>query len=159
MNKIKSWYHCIHLTSPKYKDYSVCVRKEKDRLIIHGSIDTSLFSTADHQCTVSDKRKPEQIARDITRKILNHLDEEIQEYKKNIEEYEIEKEKERILKGMISRFGSLTPHYNAFTGFNTVNKIYGFVEKYSRRRDDYNLKIKNLTTDQLIKIIGFITTL
>lgn len=157
VNKIKSWDLCIVLTSPKYKDYSIYFRREKGRLNISGSIYSRLFHYSCNYCTVSEKRNPKHIANDIKRKILINIDEEIKKHIENLDSYNNKLEQDKILKGLISRFGKLRNHYNAFTGFELNNCVKGEVNR--RYRGNHQLIIDDINIDKLIKIIGFVSTL
>ncbi|EOV8630485.1 hypothetical protein [Proteus penneri] len=157
INKIKSWDLCIILTSPKYKDYSIYFRPEKGRINISGSIYSRLFRYSCNYCTVSENRKPQHIANDIKRKILANIDEEIKKYIEDLEYYNNNLEQDKILKGMISRFGKLNDYHNSFTGFKLNNGIKGEVNR--RYRGNQQLVIDDLNVDKLIKIIGFVSTL
>ncbi|WP_281111474.1 hypothetical protein [Providencia rettgeri] len=157
VNKIKSWDLCIILTSPQYKDYSIYFRREKGRLNISGSIYSRLFRYSCNSCTVSDNRNPKHIANDIKRKILINIDEEIKKHINNLKSHNENLEEDKILKGLISRFGKLNNYYNAFTGFHLNNGIKGEVNR--RYRGNQQLVIEDLDIDNLIKIIGFVSTL
>ena len=157
VNKIKSWDLCIVLTSPKYKDYSIYFRREKGRINISGSINSRLFRYSYNSCTVSENRKPQYIATDIKRKILVNIDEEIKRYIENLASHFNKVEEDKILKGLISRFGKLRNNYNAFTGFELNNNVKGEVNR--RYRGNHQLIIDDINIDKLIKIIGFVSTL
>lgn len=58
--------------------------------------------------------------------------------------------------GMLSRIVEITPYYNCLTGFKTKNGINGAInENYS----GYGIKFDGLDTEQLIKIVGFLSEL
>lgn len=156
VNIIDECQYRIKLTSPKFKNYSIHIRHEKNRLVIVGSVDCYYWRSPCHKCTVSLKRNPVDIAGDIQRKIIFTAQEEISAAQKYTEERKNKKEHDKIVIGMLSRIVEITPYYNYLTGFKTKNGINGAInENYS----GYGIKFDGLDTEQLIKIVGFLSEL
>lgn len=57
---------------------------------------------------------------------------------------------------MLSQLLSISPWYGALTGFNADNGLAG---KILQNGDDYEMVIRGLNVDQLIKVAGFIKKL
>ncbi|WP_168403011.1 hypothetical protein [Erwinia amylovora] len=156
VNLLDDCQHRLKLTSPQFKNYSVHIRMEKGRLAIVGSVDCRSWRSPCHSCTVSQQRNPIDIAGDIQRKILVTAREEVEQAINCDKERWYKREQEIIVKGMLAQQVPLTPYYNALTGFKTMNGVNGAV---TENHSGYGLKIDGLTTDQLIKVVGFISIL
>ncbi|MCZ8812463.1 hypothetical protein OM195_20845 [Escherichia albertii] len=156
MNLIDDCQYRIKLTSPLYKNFSVHIRMEKNRLAIVGSVDCRSWRSPCHTCTVSPQRNPVDIAGDIQRKILLTARQEVEQAINCDKERQNKREQEMIVKGMLAQQVQLTPHYNALTGFKTMNGVHGAV---TENHSGYGIKIDGLTTDQLIKVVGYISIL
>ncbi|ELF4568352.1 hypothetical protein RNG55_004585 [Salmonella enterica] len=156
VNLLDDCKYRVKLTSPQYKNYSVYIRMEKERLAIIGSVDSHNWRSPCYSCTVSPHRNPVDIAADIERKILVnalHDIEKYQEYERNLQ---TEQEKKRILKGMLSQIFQLESYYGALTGFKAENGLYG---KITERGDDYDIDIRGMNIEQLVKLAGMVKQL
>ncbi|EKN3891437.1 hypothetical protein ACVT81_004251 [Yersinia enterocolitica] len=156
VNRIDDCLYRIKLTSHFFKNYSVHIRMDKNRLTIVGNVDCRSWRSPCHSCTVSPQRNPIDIARDIQRKILVTARQEVEQAINCDKERRDKREQERIVKGMLAQQVQLTPHYNTLTGFKTMNGIHGTV---TENHSGYGVNINGLTTDQLIKMVGFISIL
>ncbi|PII85125.1 hypothetical protein BL250_12525 [Erwinia sp. OLTSP20] len=154
VNYNKSWNYRIFLTSPEYKNYSVSVADDKGRLRIYGSVDSRICRIDGHSCTVSPGRDQHVIAAEIQRKILVYAPEEIEKAKLYEQGYTNSQEHKKIVKGMLSQLVSLSGYYNALTGYVTSSGIRGAVEE---RSGGYDLKVENLSTEELIRVVGFLS--
>lgn len=154
VNYIRSWENRIFLTSPAFKNYSVSVAAEKGRLRIYGSVDSRICRIEGHGCTVSPNREQHAIAAEITRKIIVFAREQVDKAELYEQGYRNSQEHKKIVKGMLSRLVKLSWHHNALTGYATSSGIGGCVEE---RGSGYELKVEYLSTDELIRIVGFIS--
>ncbi|MCV5445233.1 hypothetical protein OFN46_26880, partial [Escherichia coli] len=75
------------------------------------------------------------------------------EYEQQLQQ---KREKKLILKGMLSRLVHLESWHGTLTGFKVENGLDGNV---SERGDGYEMVIRGLSVDQLIKVAGFIKQL
>lgn len=149
--------HIIKLMNPILNNYSIVARKEKDRIMIYGSVDYYHYRYGKlAKCSVSLTRNASAIAEDIKRKILITAVDEISKASEYHQKKQEKKEQKRILRGMLAQQVKLESHYNAITGIVASSGIRGRVkEGYA----GYNLKLYKLTTEQLIKIVGFVSML
>ncbi|WP_210461796.1 hypothetical protein [Pantoea ananatis] len=154
VNYNKSWKDRIFLTSPAFKNYSVSVAAEKGRLRIYGSVDSRIWRSEVHGCTVSPNREQHAIAAEITRKIIVFAREQVDKAELYEQDYRNSLEHKRIVKGMLSRLVKLSWYHNALTGYTTSSGIRGCVEE---RGGGYDLKVDNLSTDELIRVVGFLS--
>lgn len=147
----------IKLTNPTLKNYSIVAKLEKNRIIIYGGIDYHHYSYAKlAKCTVSLIRNARSIAQDIKRKILINAVDEINKANDYHQKKQQDEEHRKIVKGMLTRLVKLTPYWNAMTGIKTLSGIDGTI------RESYNgyvVQFDGLTTEQLIKLVGFISVL
>lgn len=156
MNLLDDCQYRIKLTSPKFKNYSVHIRMEKQRLSIVGSVDSRSWRSPCYSCTVSPFRNPVEIAADIERKILANA---LQDVKKALEcenNLQAEREKTRILKGMLSQLVQLENWYGTLTGFKVENGLNGQITEHG---DGYGFLVRGLSLDQLIKLTGMVKQL
>lgn len=156
VNLLDDCKYRVKLTSPQYKNYSVHIRMEKERLAIIGSVDSRNWRSPCYSCTVSPHRDPVEIAADIERKILVNAPQDIekyQEYERNLQD---EQEKKRILKGMLSQIVQLESYYGVLTGFDAENGLYG---KITEHGDNYDIFIRGMNIDQLVKLAGMVKQL
>lgn len=160
VNQLTERTDVIKLTSSAYTGLSLYVRRDGDRLVITGHVPAHWSYRACSRCTVSVNRPARQIAADIMRKILpdgyKWLD-EAREYQVKVK---VKKENDAILKGLL---GNLVDVSNGYSHNHTFcfwesNKIDGSVEE-SCYESYYRLKANRLTKDELIRVIGFISTL
>ena len=156
VNLLDDCQYRIKLTSPQYKNYSIHIRMEKGRLVIIGSVDSRSWRSHYHTCTESPARNPVELAADIEKKILTDAFENVE--KAMVYERQLQKKREQtqILKGMLSRLIRLDSWHGTLTGFKVENGLDGNV---SERGDGFEMVIRGLSVDQLIKVAGFIKQL
>ncbi|ECC2039159.1 hypothetical protein FOD67_24100 [Salmonella enterica] len=156
VNLLDDCQYRIKLTSPQYKNYSIHIRMEKGRLVIIGSVDSRSWRSPYHTCTVSPERNPVEIAADIEKKIVADASDNVdkaREYEKQLQQ---KREQKQILKGMLSRLVRLESWHGTLTDFKVENGLDGNV---SERGHGYEMVIRGLSVDQLIKVAGFIKQL
>lgn len=156
VNLLDDCQYRIKLTSPKFKNYSVHIRNEKERLSIVGSVDSRNWRSPCYSCTVSLFRNPVEIAADIERKVLANALQDVEkalECEKNIQ---AEREQKRILKGMLSQLVQLENWYGTLTGFKVENGLNGQITEHG---DGYGFLVRGLSLDQLIKLTGMVKQL
>lgn len=147
----------IKLMNPTLKNYSIVCRREKDRIMIYGSVDYYHYRYGKlAKCSVSLTRNASAIAEDIKRKILITAVDEISKASEYHQKEQEKKEQKRILIGMLAQQVKLESCYNAIMGIVASSGIRGRVKE---GYDGYNLKLYKLNTEQLIKIVGFVSTL
>lgn len=156
VNLLDDCKYRIKLTSPNFKGFNVFINFEKNRFKIDGCVSSRFYRGEYFTCTLSLNRKIEDIARAIETKILLHAKEEIIKARSALEKHQKAQEEDKIIKGMLSRLVTLSNHYNAFTGFNTVNNLSGNI---TRNYAGYGVEVKGLTIDQMIKLTCFINSL
>ncbi|WP_220678949.1 hypothetical protein [Escherichia coli] len=156
VNLLDDCQYRIKLTSPDFKNYSIHIRMEKGRLVIIGSVDSRSWRSPYHTCTVSPERNPVEIAADIEKKILSDALDNVDMAREYEQQLQQKREKKLILKGMLSRLVHLESWHGTLTGFKVDNGLDGNV---SERGDGYEMVIRGLSVDQLIKVAGFIKQL
>lgn len=156
VNLLDDCQYRIKLTSPQYKNYSIHIRMEKGRLVIIGSVDSRSWRSPYHTCTVSPVRNPVEIATDIEKKILTDALDNVDMAREYEQQLQRKREKKQILKRMLSRLVRLESWHGTLTGFKVENGLDGNV---SERGDGYEMVIRGLSVDQLIKVAGFIKQL
>jgi hypothetical protein len=156
VNKLDNYQHRIKLTSTEIRKYSIIIRLERERFFIVGSVDSLVWHGNPSVCTVSITRNPVGIANDISRKILANALDEIELLREHESALQEKQDKVRIIKGMLSQLLSISPWYGALTGFNADNGLAG---KILQNGDDYEMVIRGLNVDQLIKVAVFIKKL
>ncbi|HCA3869626.1 TPA: hypothetical protein MPJ95_002437 [Salmonella enterica subsp. enterica serovar Virchow] len=156
VNLLNDCQYRIKLTSPDFKNYSIHIRMEKGRLVIIGSVDSRSWRSPYHTCTVSPERNPVEIAADIEKKILSDALDNVDMAREYEQQLQQKREKKLILKGMLSRLVHLESWHGTLTGFKVENGLDGNV---SERGDGYEMVIRGLSVDQLIKVAGFIKQL
>lgn len=96
--------HRIKLLNPTLKNYSIVARKEKDRIMIYGSVDYYHYRYGKlAKCSVSLTRNASTIAQDIKRKVLITAVDEISKANKYYQKEQEKKEQKRILKGTLAQ--------------------------------------------------------
>lgn len=146
----------IKLTSPDFRNYSIHIRMEKERLHIVGGVDTRLWRSPVYFCTLSPQRNPVDIANDIQRKILVNAQQDIEKAREYEFSQRIEQEEKKILFGMMSRLVELENWHGTLTGFKTENGLNGYV---SEGNNGYEMHIRGVSLDKLIKLAGLIKQL
>lgn len=155
VNMTNKYDHRIVLFTPNLKKFTISIRIEKERLIIVGSVDSRVWRSPSHLCTVSAKRDPAGIARDIKTKILPTAVLEVEEASLYENERDDVREHKKIVLNMLSKLVELTPHNNSLTGIKTEHGLRGVITEHG---DGYRLQCSCLSTEQLIKMIGFMTS-
>lgn len=144
------------MTNQEGTEFLSTIRLERERFFIVGSVDSLVWHGNPSVCTVSLTRNPVGIANDISRKILANALDEIELLREHESALQEKQDKVRIIKGMLSQLLSISPWYGALTGFNADNGLAG---KILQNGDDYEMVIRGLNVDQLIKVAGFIKKL
>ncbi|WP_051225651.1 hypothetical protein [Photorhabdus temperata] len=152
-------FYRIRLMNPALKNYSISVRLEKDRLILTGGVIRSNRYCQYSTCSVSPSRWPWGIAEDIKKKILVDADKQIAfAAADQVEVNRLRKEKCQVIH-LLSRLVD-TSDYNGCCGVMCSIKVQGIsgdvAEGYG---ETYKLKLHDLSKDQLIKIVGFLSNL
>lgn len=148
--------HQIKLTSPDFRNFAIRVRLDNGRICITGSVIHSRGSRKGLACTVSPDRPARQIARDIQRKILSAAPPLIAEALKWETEHQQDVELARYTKALIGKLAHVSSNYAGLCCWKSGD-IYGDVSH--GYKDMYSMKIAQLSTENLIKVIGFISTL
>lgn len=156
VNRLDDCQYRIKLTTPELKRYALMVRKEKDRLVIHGFVESRLWHGCGARCTVSPSRSAAGIAEDIRRKILITAREDVEKAQEAEQAARDAQEQEKIIKGMLSQLVTLSSWHDALTGFNAGNGLSG---KVTDHFNGYGLFVQGLSVDQLIKLTGVIKQL
>lgn len=156
INLLDDCQHRIKLTSPHFKNYPIYIRMEKGRLVIMGCVDSRNWRSPYNICTVSPERNPVDIADDIQKKIVADASDNVDKAREYEQQLQHKREQKQILKGMLSRLMRLDSWHGTLTGFKVDNGLDGNV---SERGDGYEMVIRGLSVDQLIKIAGFIKQL
>lgn len=156
VNLLDDCQYRIKITSPHFRNYSVHIRMDKERLSIVGSVDSRNWRSPSYSCTVSLQRNPVEIAADIERKILVNALQDVEKALESEKNLQAEREKKRILKGMLSQLVHLESWNGALTGFKACNGLNGKVTESS---DSYELFIRGLSMDQLVKLTGMVKQL
>lgn len=156
VNLLDDCQYRVKLTSPHFKKYSVHIRMDRDRLAIVGSVDSRNWRNPCYSCTVSPQRNPVDIAADIERKILVNARRDVEIAKEYERDLQRKSEQRRILKGMLSQLVHLDSWHGTLTGFKVENGLDGNV---TERGDGYEVVIRGLNVDQLVKLTGMVKKL
>ncbi|KAB1469129.1 hypothetical protein FZI27_20305 [Cronobacter sakazakii] len=152
----------IYLTNPALKHFVISACRAKEgRISISGGVKDGHYMGSTQCCTVSRSRPPRQIAVDIKRKLLANAEELNNRQVERIRARSEKKEKEAILMATLSRLVVVNQSrsHNEFCSFThkqtgVKGRIDGNVESGS-----FDLEVRGLNTDDLLKIIGFVTQL
>ncbi|EAB6210869.1 hypothetical protein ABN12_004471 [Salmonella enterica subsp. enterica serovar Mississippi] len=160
VNQLTERTDVIKLTSPAFNGLSIYARRDNDRLVITGHVPAHWSYSACARCTVSVNRPARQIASDIKRKILPDGEKWLAEANEYQAKKKAKKENDNILKGVLGNLAKVSEgyHHNNTFCFWDSNKISGSIEEICYD-DYYRLKVNELTKDELIRVIGFISTL
>lgn len=146
----------IKLTSSECSGYYLDVCRTEDRISISAYVPEHNQYGYCSKCTVSTTRPARQIAADIIRKVQP----EAQKCAVQAAEYQASKkamyEDDEILKGVLRRLVNVSSGHQVFCCWD-LHKLHGAIEQDWHK--NYRLKVQDLTKDELIRIIGFISTL
>lgn len=152
----------INLVNPAFRHYSILARLEKDRIHLTGGVRSrSARSSGGYSaCTVSPMRDPWGIAQDIRRKILHDAEKQIAYFEADRAGAQKVQDDRRILINLVGQLVEVQNYggyYDVLCHIKTPGGISGDVcEMYGKA---YQLKLGDLSKDQLIKVIGFLSTL
>lgn len=152
----------INLVNPAFRHYSIFARIEKDRIHLTGGVRSrSARSSGGYSaCTVSPMRDPWGIAQDIRRKILPDAEKQIAYFEADRAGAQKIQDDRRILINLVGQLVEVQNYggyYDVLCHIKTPGGISGDVcEMYGKA---YRLKLGDLSKDQLIKVIGFLSTL
>ncbi|EBU7763813.1 hypothetical protein DK750_02970 [Salmonella enterica subsp. enterica serovar Rovaniemi] len=160
VNQLTERTDVIKMTSSEFSGLDLYVRQEKNRFVITGHVKAHWSYNACSRCTVSTERPARQIASDIRRKILPDGYKWLVEANEYQAKKKAKKESDNILKGVLGNLAKVSEgyHHNNTFCFWDSNKISGSIEEICYD-DYYRLKVNELTKDELIRVIGFISTL
>lgn len=146
----------ITLINPNYRFVNIVAKPEKGDVIRLFGISNRRFYEygKSEKCNFSRTRSPLSVAGDIKRKILPHLIKLNGEAKEYTERNNKIKETDLILKDLLSKVSKVR-----FGGYNQFCEIYGagFQGRVSKRYENhFDLSLKGLTMEQLIKVAAFV---
>lgn len=149
----------ITLMNPALKNYTITARMEKDRIHLVGGVRRSRRVISCSSCSVAVSRLPHDIAREIKRKILVDAEKQIAECELDIAtEARTKEEREQVI-NLVSRLVE-TRSYNGYYGVMCCFKSQGITGDVAEGyQNTYKLKLHDLSKDQLIKVVGFLSTL
>ena len=152
--------HQILMMNPAFKHYAISARLEKNRIHLFGNVQKYSGCGEWSSCTVSPNRQPWEIAEDIRRKILVDAKRQIALYEKERAERQQKKDDRAILIHALSQLVK-AERYSFYDGHRLCsveasNGIYGSVREGN---SGFTLEVTKLSTDQLIKLVGFVSTL
>lgn len=156
VNLLDDCQYRIKITSPHFRNYSVHIRMDKERLSIVGSVDSRNWRSPCYSCTVSLQRNPVEIAADIERKILVNALQDVEKALECEKNLQAERERKRILKGMLSQLVQLENWHGTLTGYKAENGLNGQVTEHG---DGYGFLVCGLSMDQLVKLTGMVKQL
>ncbi|EJI2508417.1 hypothetical protein NFG91_001239 [Salmonella enterica] len=159
VNQLTNRTDCVTLTSPEFKGLTLDVRKDyphDDRLSISGHVPDHWSYRYCGKCTVSVNRPARQIAADIVRKVLPKARKWIEEANEYQAKKAAEREEKEQTKGLLQRLVNVSRGHQVLCCWDT-NKINGSVDVNCY--GTYRLMANALTKDEMIRIIGFISTL
>ncbi|MQL50034.1 MULTISPECIES: hypothetical protein [Photorhabdus] len=153
VDKLEPGYeYRIKLTSLNFKHFVIVATMEKGRIQISGGVSHGVWCV----CSVSTRRQPLAIARDIKRKILSSALGQIELLEAEIKKNQKRTEEREIVKSSIGCVVELQPNYYDLCSFKH-GRIHGTVkESYD---GCYNLHLSCLSKDELIYLVGFLSTL
>jgi hypothetical protein len=149
----------ISLMNPAFKNYSIGVRMDKGRIILVGGVRRGHRSNEHSRCTVAPTRDPWGIAEDIKRKILIDAAQQIATADADQAGMARQREEKRLVIGLLSRLVE-TRNYDGYYGVLCSIRMQGMTGDVSEGYGDtYKLKLDALSKDQLIRVVGFLSTL
>ncbi|WP_233981880.1 hypothetical protein [Pectobacterium versatile] len=152
-------HYRIHLFTPKLNNYGITVRSEKNRIVIIGGVNRSISNISCSRCTVSLTRTPQEIAREIKKRILPEAETQISKADKDLTEAKVQVEEKNGLIHLLSQFIDTKDYSKLYAIFCEI-RAHGVSGDISGGwSNTYNLDLKNLSKDQLLKIAGFLSTL
>lgn len=156
--RIEDKYRII-LINPDYRPFSISARLENGRIILLGSVKQCYRSNTYSRCTVSPHRSAPGIARDIEDKLLSDARNQIAIFKADSAGAANQREERRNLLHLL---GLLTSVYQYDRGTNllcTITTQDGIKGDVTDRNGSYQLNLNQLSTDQLIKVVGLLSSL
>lgn len=150
----------IYLINPAYRNYSISARLEKDRIHLFGGVQASRRGNSYASCTVSPARAAWGIAKDIQSKILVNAREHIAHFEADRAGEQALQDERRLLVHLLSRLTDVeqyTGYYGGLCYFGTAHGLRGKIDEVCS--GSYRLTIGDLDKTQIIKLVGFLTTL
>lgn len=152
--------HRIYLINPAYRNYTIVARLEKNRVYLLGSVKACKRSNTYSKCTVSPEREPWAIAKEIEKRILIDAEKQIATYQADEAGEQQLKEERRILIHLLSQIAHTSPYTGYYGGLCSIETASGVsAEVKDIYGKEYKVTASHLTKDQLIKLIGFLSTL
>lgn len=150
----------IYIINPDYRNYSITARIENNKIKLLGCVHLTRRGNHFSSCSVSLFRDPFGIAGDIKRKILCNAREQILFYESDRKgERLLQEERENTI-NLLSRLVEARKYEGYYGGLCHIKTNYGLTGKVDDMKGAiYSLELDDLNKDQLIKVIGFISTL
>ncbi|ECO4313582.1 hypothetical protein AB0001_004784 [Salmonella enterica] len=150
----------IFLVSPNYRHYSISARLEDNRIYLFGSVRNSKRGSGYSRCSVSPLRTPWGIADDIKRKILIDALSHIEEHESELTKVRLQEEERQNTVGLLSRLVEARRNSGYQSGLCDFRTSLGLSGKVDDAKGSlYRLEVEDLSKDQLIKLVGFVSTL
>ncbi|EDM7166968.1 hypothetical protein CV935_22690 [Salmonella enterica subsp. enterica serovar Litchfield] len=150
----------IHLIHPDYRNYSISARLENNKIKLLGCVHLTRRGNQFSSCSVSPLRDAIGIARDIKRKILCNAREQISFYEADTKGERLLREEREYTINLLSRLVDAKRYEGYYGGLCQIKTNHGITGKVDDTKGViYRLELDDLNKDQLIKLIGFISTL
>ena len=147
------------LINPDYRHYSISARLENGRIILLGSVNQCRRSNTYSRCTVSPHRGAPEIARDIERKLLSDARSQIAIFEADSAGAANQREDRRNLLHLLGRLTSVYEYDRGTNVLCSITTKYGIKGDVTDRYGGYQLNLNQLSKDQLIKVVGILSTL
>ncbi|EBG8282893.1 hypothetical protein ACYCI3_28695 [Escherichia coli] len=151
----------VYFSNQKNRDYMISIFASKGKYSISTLLVHSVWGKPEDFCSMhaSMKRNPEHVANEIKRRLLPGYDAAICESKINLKKYQCEREKGDLIVSALKRLFKM--HQN---GLNSSHLFYSRgndkpdldVTRYVSSGDRFDLKIKHIDGELLVKIAALI---
>lgn len=152
----------IRLMNPELKKFTVEAFQSEGRIFLVGKVaDDCYFKGQYCRCTVSLDRPPHQIAGDISRKLVVNSQARIAEYETYWTERGTEKARAEIIEAALSRLMVIDKERSWSRQYRyeqAASGLKGHIE-YVSYNETYVIGVRGLSTDNMLKLLGFMTTL
>lgn len=152
----------IRLMNPALKKFIIEIFKSEGRLMIIGKAhDDPSYKGQYCRCTVMPTRAPKQIAGDIRRKLLKDAPARIADKEAYANESATKKSRVELIESALSRLMEIDKERSWSRNYHFIQKesgLRGHVEFVSYN-DTFEIGIRNLSADNLLKLAGFMSTL
>jgi len=148
----------IVMINPDLRGYQIVARAVKNRLFLVGFCRKGNSTSECISCTASLKRAPKDLARHIEKTLLSEAMKQCAGVEEMLQKIKADKERKFLLLHLLSKTATVTPYQSYYNHICEIKTKNIKAELLERSNELYELKLVDLSFEQLLKLVGQLAT-